>query len=577
MPRESLNSVVKYLHRMIGFVAAGEATDAELLTRFAGQRDAAAFELLVWRHGPMVLGLSRRLLRHEQDAEDVFQATFLTMVRKAGSIAKKHALASWLYKVAYRIACRLRMKVPQLTNHPAELDDIPGPEIEPNFFQRDLRTMLDREVARLPERYRRVILLCHVQGKTQEEAARTLGCPKGTVAARLVRARERLRLRLTQQGLAYSTSAFSTVIAEETLAQAVSAELVQSTVRMSLTFASGTAASIVSAKAAALAVGALQMMWLSKVKMMTCVFLALILAGTGIGLAVRHAWAGPGSDDAPAARAGAQQQISKADPEAAETGDGKAEIPALRAEIAKLRKELDAAIGEIRTLQAFLAESAAMPGKTPLYQGKPVAFWLEQFKDGDPEYRAKAATALGALAQKNKDLIRVLAAGLTDRDASVAQNAACGLDNVGPDAVPFVIEVLKAKKSNSAIIHAAEALRLAGVRAAGKPAVPYLAEALKIDDWQLRSKVLSALGAIGKEAKPAIPAIVGVLGATLKSTDAKLRDEGRKPHEISMALIAIDPAVAEVLPKEVLERLIPDRKRWEEVYDALKKKYLDEN
>src|SRR5262249_42273575 len=170
------------------------------------------------------------------------------------------------------------------------------------------------------------------------------------------------------------------------------------------------------------------------------------------------------------------------------------------------------ALAEIKTLKEFLRESFAAPSEKPLYQGKPAAFWLEQFKDGDPDYRAKAATALGALAHKNKDLIPLLAAGLSDKDDRVALDVSNALAELrAPESVPFVVEVLKARKSTSAMIRAANALGRIG--AEGKPAVPFLAEALRaetpnlLEDWRLRRTVLGALGGIGKEAAPAIPTI----------------------------------------------------------------------
>src|SRR5438552_14970013 len=105
-----LRTVIQHLHRIAGRQGAGTPTDAELLERFAVARDQAAFEVLVWRHGPMVLNLCRRTLRHEYDAEDAFQATFLALVRKAGSIAKHEAVASWLYKVAYRVTLEANLR-----------------------------------------------------------------------------------------------------------------------------------------------------------------------------------------------------------------------------------------------------------------------------------------------------------------------------------------------------------------------------------------------------------------------------------------------------------------------------------
>src|SRR3954466_15168358 len=101
-------AILRRLRPLLRPAPAGGVTDADLLERFRSGRDEAAFELLVWRHGPMVLGLCRRLLRHEHDAEDAFQATLLTLARKAGSIGRRCSLAGWLYTVAYRVALRAR-------------------------------------------------------------------------------------------------------------------------------------------------------------------------------------------------------------------------------------------------------------------------------------------------------------------------------------------------------------------------------------------------------------------------------------------------------------------------------------
>src|SRR5262245_40431889 len=110
MAQGHLGSVLRQLRRLVGPQGVGGLTDAQLLERLITARDEAAFEVLLWRHGPLVLGVCRQVLRHEQDAEDAFQATFLTLVRKAGSIGRRTALAGWLYKVAYRIALRARAR-----------------------------------------------------------------------------------------------------------------------------------------------------------------------------------------------------------------------------------------------------------------------------------------------------------------------------------------------------------------------------------------------------------------------------------------------------------------------------------
>src|SRR5437763_5669831 len=173
-----LGSILRQLLRHVPRVAPGEVSDADLLERFTRQRDEAAFELLLWRHGPMVLSLCERLLPQPQDAEDAFQATFLVLVRKARAISKRESLASWLYKVAYRIACRARPRGLAVSNHTEIVANAPAADEHSEVIWRDLRSMLDQELARLPESYRRPVVLCYLAGKTHEEAAHPLGWPK---------------------------------------------------------------------------------------------------------------------------------------------------------------------------------------------------------------------------------------------------------------------------------------------------------------------------------------------------------------------------------------------------------------
>jgi RNA polymerase sigma factor (sigma-70 family) len=275
-----------------------ETGDGELLRRFVRARDQAAFELLVWRHGPMVFGLCRRLLRHEQDAEDAFQATFLALARKAGSIGNGNALASWLYKVAYRVACRAGSRVSACSNASAAMARLPAAEKEHDLVRADVRAALDREIGSLPERYRRVIVLCYFEGKTQEEAAHVLRCPKGTVSARLTRARERLGRRLKRHNWALSAGALTGMLMEQAATAVVPAHLTRVTAQAALSFAAGNVARVglVSVNTIALAEGVLRMLWYSKLKVVAGVVVAVLLAGTGTGLAVRSTWAGGNED-----------------------------------------------------------------------------------------------------------------------------------------------------------------------------------------------------------------------------------------------------------------------------------------
>jgi RNA polymerase sigma factor (sigma-70 family) len=207
--------------------AAGEGADGQLLERFVDQRDEAAFAALVKRFGPLVLGVCRRVLRHEQDAEDAFQATFLVLVRNARSIQQRESVGSWLYGVACRIARRVkggraRRPVEELTPR-----NVAAPESRPDWLVRDLRPVLDEEIDRLPPKYRVPFVLCHVEGQTNEQAARQLGCPVGTVLSRLARARGRLRARLGRRGLALPAALLAATLTEALACAAVSSSMVR--------------------------------------------------------------------------------------------------------------------------------------------------------------------------------------------------------------------------------------------------------------------------------------------------------------------------------------------------------------
>jgi RNA polymerase sigma factor (sigma-70 family) len=265
-------SVAQYLRQVVGQPCAGDTPDAELLDRFLAQRDASAFETLVWRHGPKVLGLCRRVLHHEQDAEDAFQAVFLVLVRKARSIGKRQAVGPWLYRVAFRIALRAKMRADRRAVCGAPLQDVAAAEQTPELVWRDLRLVLDEEVNRLPAKYRDAFVLCYLDGKTNEEAARELGCPRGTILSRLAWARERLRARLSRRGLALSAGLLATHLTAHA-SEAIAPALVES--------ARQAMCGMVSAGAASLAKGALHaMVWNKSVMVTACV---LVLAALGIG------------------------------------------------------------------------------------------------------------------------------------------------------------------------------------------------------------------------------------------------------------------------------------------------------
>ena len=184
--------------------------DADLLARFRTARDEAAFELLVYRHGPLVWAACRRRLSSHHDAEDAFQAAFLALARRAGSIRRAESVPAWLHRVAVRAARHLNR-----TRRPARLvgdpfDPTAGPS--ERAVATDLARHLDAAVDRLPDRLRRVFVACELQGEALAEVAGRLRCPIGTVASRLARARERVRDLLSARGLAVGSLAGLAVI-----------------------------------------------------------------------------------------------------------------------------------------------------------------------------------------------------------------------------------------------------------------------------------------------------------------------------------------------------------------------------
>jgi RNA polymerase sigma factor (sigma-70 family) len=187
--------LVHHLGRVATRDGLSQLTDAELLGRFLAARDPLAFEVLVWRHGAMVLGVCGRVLGRGADAEDAFQATFLALVRHARSVRAGVSLAGWLYRVARRVSVRaVRQRAARARREclAARPEAVTCDAAE----WADWRAALDREVGRLPRPYREAFVLCHLDGRAYEEAARELGCPLGTLHSRLARARERLRTRL---------------------------------------------------------------------------------------------------------------------------------------------------------------------------------------------------------------------------------------------------------------------------------------------------------------------------------------------------------------------------------------------
>jgi RNA polymerase sigma factor (sigma-70 family) len=282
MASSQMNGVLRHLRRAALRLDGGGQTDGQLLERFLTGREEAAFEALVRRHGPMVLGVCRRVLDHAHDAEDAFQATFLAFARKAASIVTRDSVGNWLYGVAYRTAqkaraanARRRVKEKQMAKPEALVEDV----------WRDLRPLLDLELKRLPEKYREPIILCDLEGQTRREAARRLGWPEGTLSGRLARARVMLAKRLARHGLTLSGGAVALVLSQNAASAGLPAPLVSSTVQAATMVAAGhAAAGAVSARVAVLTEGVLKAMLMTKVKIATAVVLTVGLLGVGWGM-----------------------------------------------------------------------------------------------------------------------------------------------------------------------------------------------------------------------------------------------------------------------------------------------------
>jgi multidrug efflux system membrane fusion protein len=309
MRESELTTILRRIRRMTAEV--GGASDAELLDRFAAHRDEAAFELLLWRHARLVFGVCRRVLHNTHDAGDAFQATFLTLARHARRITKRQAVAAWLFKVAYRVALTARDRRARRGAREKSLGGaahtLASADADASAENQELRHVLDQEIGRLPERFRAAVVLCYLEGKTVDEAAVLLGCPRGTVASRLARARERLRLRLAGRGLALPVA-----LALASRADAASGpfSLIPNltTAALRYTARGGTADGTLAPRITALTEEVLRAMFLHKLKTGIVILIALVgLLLAGGGLAV-----GPRANDGPEAEPPKTGDIPKA-------------------------------------------------------------------------------------------------------------------------------------------------------------------------------------------------------------------------------------------------------------------------
>jgi RNA polymerase sigma factor (sigma-70 family) len=286
MTASPVHKVAKLLHRIVQLHNDCSVSDGKLVEAFVARNDEAAFEALVRRHGPMVMGVCRRVLRNPVDAEDACQATFLVLVRRAGAIVPPEMVGNWLHGVAYRCALKLKTTDNKRQARQKQVADMPEPMAPQENLWNELEPLLEQELGRLPEKYRIAIILCDLEGKTRKEAARQLGWPEGSVSSRLARARTMLANRLTRLGIALSAGSLATLLAENSACAAVPAGLIGAIVKAGILVATeqALAANVASVKVAALTEGVLKSMVMTRITNTLSLLLAasLILASGGV-------------------------------------------------------------------------------------------------------------------------------------------------------------------------------------------------------------------------------------------------------------------------------------------------------
>jgi RNA polymerase sigma factor (sigma-70 family) len=390
MQRDSSAAILTFLGRILPVDGSDDCSDEVLLRRFVDNRDESAFGLLVRRHGPMVVGVLRRALRRAEDVEDGVQATFLALARKAAGLARPGLLANWLYGVARRAAAKLRVQAARRVAREEPLAREPC-TVPATVREPDLLAALDDEIGRLPAKYRAPVVLCYGEGLTNEQAARRLGCPKGTLQSRLAWARNRLRTRLARRGLGTATAG-AAWLAEQVAPAAVPCGLLDKTI---LAVRGARAAGAIG-PAAVLARQVLWGLFVSRLRVAGTAVGLLLLLGAGAY------WQTP-----------AQKDASPPVPVALVNADGPGPGPAAGVQVATqvVRRSFRTANAPTVVVDMFNGDVDVVATDDDA-----VAVQVTKRGEGSTANAAEAAMkAMGVRADQQGDTVRVLARPFNDR------------------------------------------------------------------------------------------------------------------------------------------------------------------
>lgn len=283
MAKQPLNGVLQHIRKVAAVHTYRELSDCDLLERFVGARDEAAFTILIERHGPMVLGVCRRALPNFHDADDACQATFLVLARKASSVRKKTSLSAWLHGVACRVAANLKRDHARRKTREHGVDAPAPKDPAAEVSWREVQAILDDELQRLPERYRAPLILCYLECMTRDEAAMQLGLSPTTLYGRLERARDLMRACLTKRGLTLGAAVSAAIFGEGVVQAALAPTFVVSSTKAAMLVAAGQplAEGVVATHVLAVTQEVIKTMFLTKLKLSTA---AVLCAGLFVAL-----------------------------------------------------------------------------------------------------------------------------------------------------------------------------------------------------------------------------------------------------------------------------------------------------